>query len=95
MRSWLPANPDVEMFIDVGQLGRLARQVASLVPGADGMVPELPTDMPPIGFGLAFGPTDGEAHLEWAVVVPSEVVGLAVGNAISQAMGNVRGEAGG
>ena len=41
MRSWLPANPDVEMFIDVGQLGRLARQVASLVPGADGMVPEL------------------------------------------------------
>ena len=95
MRSWLPANPDVEMFIDVGQLGRLARQVASLVPGADGMVPELPTDMPPIGFGLAFGPADGEARLEWAMVVPSEVVGLAVGNAISQAMGDVRGEGGG
>ena len=95
MRSWLPANPDVEMFIDVGQLGRLARQVASLVPGADGLVPELPTDMPPIGFGLAFGPADGEARLEWAMVVPSEVVGLAVGNAISQAMGDVRGEGGG
>jgi imidazoleglycerol phosphate dehydratase HisB len=28
-------------------------------------------------------------------VVPSEVVGLAVGNAISQAMGDVRGEGGG
>ena len=95
MRPWLPANSDVEMFIDVGQLGRLARQVASLVPGADGMVPELPTDMPPIGFGLSFGPVDGEARLEWAMVVPSEVVGLAVGNAISQAMGNVRGEGGG
>ena len=94
MRSWLPANPDVEMFIDVGQLGRLARQVASLVPGADGMVPELPADMPPIGFGLAFGPVDGEARLEWAMVVPSEVVGLAVGNAISQAMEGVRGEGG-
>lgn len=95
MRSWLPTNPDVEMFIDVGQLGRLARQVASLVPGADGMVPELPTDMPPIGFGLAFGRAGEEARLEWAMVVPSEVVGLAVGNAISQAMGDVRGEGGG
>ena len=69
--------------------------MASLVPGADGMVPELPKDMPPIGFGLSFGPVDGEARLEWAMVVPSEVVGLAVGNAISQAMGTVRGEGGG
>ena len=95
MRSWLPTDPDVEMFIDVGQLGRLARQVASLVPGADGVVPELPTDMPPIGFGLSFGPVADAAHLEWAMVLPSEVVGIAVGSVISEAMGNLRGEGGG
>ena len=84
MQSWLPANPDFEMFIDVGQLGKLARQIAALFPGGAGMIPELPLSMPPIGVGVSFGLVDERASLEWAVVVPSEVVGVAVGNTIEQ-----------
>ena len=84
MQSWLPADPDFEMFIDVGQLGKLARQIAALFPGGAGMIPELPLSMPPIGVGVSFGIVDERASLEWAVVVPSEVVGVAVGNTIEQ-----------
>ena len=84
MQSWLPPNPDFEMFIDVGQLGKLARQIAALFPGGSEMIPELPRSMPPIGVGVAFGLVDQKASLEWALVVPSEVVGVAVGNAIEQ-----------
>ena len=84
MQSWLPPNPDFEMFIDVGQLGKLARQIAALFPGGSEMIPALPRSMPPIGVGVAFGLVDQKASLEWAVVVPSEVVGVAVGNAIEQ-----------
>lgn len=84
MQSWLPADPDFKMFIDVGQLGKLARQIAALFPGGAGLIPELPLTMPPIGVGVAFGLVDEKASLEWAVVVPSEVVGVAVGNAIEQ-----------
>ena len=79
MQSWLPADPDFEMFIDVGQLGKLARQIAALFPGAAGMIPELPLTMPPIGVGVAFGLVEEKASLEWSLVVPSEVVGAAVG----------------
>ena len=84
MQSWLPPNPDFEMFIDVGQLGKLARQIAALFPGGSEMIPALPRSMPPIGVGVAFGLVDQKASLEWALVVPSEVVGVAVGNAIEQ-----------
>ena len=80
MGSWMPAKPSVQAFIDVGRLAGLARQVAGLVPGAEGMVPELDDTMPPIGFGLGLAPADaGTALLEWGLVVPSEVVGTAVG----------------
>ncbi|MBC01973.1 MAG: hypothetical protein CMJ34_01535 [Phycisphaerae bacterium] len=80
MESWMPANPSVQAFIDVGRLAGLARQVAGLVPGAEGMVPELDDTMPPIGFGLGLEGSDGgHALLEWGIVVPSEVVGTAVG----------------
>jgi hypothetical protein len=84
MQSWLPTDPDFKMFIDVGQLGKLARQIAALFPGGAELIPELPLSMPPIGVGVAFGLVDEKASLEWAVVVPSEVVGVAVGNAIEQ-----------
>ena len=80
MESWMPAKPSVQAFIDIGRLAGLARQVAGLIPGGEGIVPALDDTMPPIGFGLGLVPADeGTALLEWGLVVPSEVVGTAVG----------------
>ena len=80
MGSWMPEKPSMQAFIDIGRLAGLARQVAGLVPGAEGMVPQLDDTMPPIGFGLGLGSSDGgTALLEWGLVVPSEVVGAAAG----------------
>ncbi len=94
MREWLPANPGFEVFLDVGRLVGLARQVASLVPGADGMVPEVPEAMPPIGFAMGLGRIDSDAVLGWGLVVPSEVMGAAIGTGIEQAMSAVGGGGG-
>ena len=80
MASWMPEKPSVQAFIDLGRLANLARQVAGLVPGAEGLIPALDDTMPPIGFGLGMKSSDGgTALLEWGLVVPSEVVGTAVG----------------
>lgn len=86
MREWLPAKPGLEMFLDVGRLVGLARQVASLVPGADGMIPEVPEAMPPIGFAMGLRRIESDAVLGWGLVVPSEVMGAAIGTGIEQAM---------
>ena len=86
MREWLPAKPGLEMFLDVGRLVGLARQVASLVPGADGMIPEVPQAMPPIGFAMGLRRIESDAVLGWGLVVPSEVMGAAIGTGIEQAM---------
>lgn len=86
MREWLPSNPGLEVFLDVGRLAGLARQVASLVPGADAAVPEIPEAMPPIGFAMRMQPDAGAAVLSWGLVVPSEVVGAAIGTGLQQAM---------
>jgi len=80
MGSWMPSDPSMQAFIDVGRLAMLARQVARLVPGGEDLVPELDDTMPPIGFGLGLVPEDdGSARLEWGLVIPSEVVGTAIG----------------
>ncbi|MCP4835729.1 MAG: hypothetical protein GY895_13320 [Phycisphaera sp.] len=80
MGSWMPRNPSVQAFIDVGRLAGLARQVAGLVPGGEGLVPALDDTMPPIGFGLALVAAEANtARVEWGLVVPSEIVGAAAG----------------
>ncbi len=93
MRGWLPDAPGLEVFIDVGRLTGLARQVASLIPGAEAAIPEVPETMPPIGFGLALRPVDGEARVSWGLVVPSEVIGAAVGAGMRQMMDGAIGGA--
>lgn len=80
MGSWLPRDPGMEMFLDLGRLADLARQVAKLVPGADRAIPTLGDAMPPVGFGLGLQQGDGgSARIEWGAVVPSEVIGTLVG----------------
>ncbi len=80
MASWLPPDPGLEMFLDLGRLADLARQVAKLVPGADQAIPKLGDAMPPVGFGLGLVQGDaGSARIEWGAVVPSEVIGTLVG----------------
>ncbi len=93
MRDWLPASPGFELFIDVGRLAGLARQVASLLPGGEAVVPELPEAMPPVGIGLGLEPAGDDARIAWGVIVPSEVIGAAVGAGMQQAMNAVGGGA--
>ena len=76
----------------MGRIARLARQVATLVPGGEQIVPDLDLEMPPIGFGLSLSPSANEsAVLEWGAVVPSEVIGITVGLAISDLLGAPEG----
>jgi hypothetical protein len=93
MREWLPTSPGLEVFIDVGRLAGLARQVASLLPGAGGVVPEIPEAMPPIGFGLSLERAGDDGRVAWGVIVPSEVIGAAVGAGMRQAMDAAAGGA--
>jgi hypothetical protein len=73
MRSWLPEGSQAVGFVGVGQFGRLLKQLARMVPGgAEAFLPELATNIEPIGFGLEIGP----GTFESAVVVPSGVLGL-------------------
>ncbi|MEC8320313.1 MAG: hypothetical protein VX012_02815 [Planctomycetota bacterium] len=92
MSGWMPAAPGMQAFVDVGRIARLARQVATLVPGGEQIVPDLDLEMPPIGFGLSLSPSANEsAVLEWGAVVPSEVIGITVGLAISDLLGAPEG----
>ena len=93
MRDWLPTSPGLEVFIDVGRLAGLARQVASLLPGAGGAVPEISEAMPPIGFGLSLERAGDDGRVAWGVIVPSEVIGAAVGAGMRQAMDAAAGGA--
>jgi hypothetical protein len=73
MRSWLPEGPQAVGFVGVGQFGRLLKQLARMVPGgAEAFLPEIATNIEPIGFGLEIGP----GTFESAVVLPSGVLGL-------------------
>ncbi|MCA9284206.1 MAG: hypothetical protein KDA22_03255 [Phycisphaerales bacterium] len=73
MHDFMLARPDVEAYIGVGQLGRLLKQVAQLVPGgADAMLPEIDVATEPIGYALEV--SDGS--IEAASVMPASVVGL-------------------
>jgi hypothetical protein len=72
MREWLPRNAQVVGFVGVGQFGRLLRQLAGLVPGGLPNLPEIATNIEPIGVGLAIG----EHRVETTLVLPAGVVGL-------------------
>ena len=80
MRGWMVPQPDLEAFIDIGRIGKLARQMTKLIPGAGGMSIPVPENIPPLGFGMAVG----DAKVEMGIVVPSEVVGAIVGLSMQQ-----------
>ena len=82
MREWMLEAPDLEVFIDAGRLGSVAGQMMKLVPGAGEMVMPFPEQMPPVGFSLAVA----DSTLEMALVIPSEVVGAAIGLGMQQVM---------
>lgn len=71
--EWLIEDADVEGFVGVGQFGKLLQQLASIVPGGEGVeLPRIPTSVEPIAFALDL--RDGAA--ESALVVPTGVLGL-------------------
>ncbi|MCH2161705.1 MAG: hypothetical protein MK085_07500 [Phycisphaerales bacterium] len=77
MRGWFITNPDMEMFIDMGEIGKLISQMMKVIPGGGGMVVQIPEDMPPIGVALGVD----KGRVSTAVVVPSEVIGAIIGTA--------------
>lgn len=82
MRRWMLESPDLEVFLDVGRLGAVVGQMMKLVPGMGDMVMMFPEQMPPVGFSLAVE----DSTLEMSLVVPSEVVGAAIGFGMQQIM---------
>ncbi|MBL9120700.1 MAG: hypothetical protein JNL80_12395 [Phycisphaerae bacterium] len=91
-REWLIDRPDkgradVELYIGVGQFGKLFKQVLTLVPGGDQMqAPDIPTSVEPVAFALE---VDSGA-IESATVIPSGVLGVAFDGVKSQVMGGQR-----
>ena len=77
MRGWFIDNPDMELFIDVGRIGKLANQMMKVIPGGGGMAISIPEEMPPIG--VAMGVDQGNVSM--SMVIPSEVIGAMVGMA--------------
>ena len=82
MRGWMIDSPDIEAFLDAGRLGSLVSQLMKIIPGSEQMVLPFPEQMPPIGFSLGVN----ASTLEMAVIVPSEVVGAAIGTGMQQVM---------
>ena len=73
LRRWLPVNAQAVGFVGVGQFGKLLKQVARMVPGGgEAMLPEIPTNIEPVAFGLAVRP----GSVETALVLPAGVLGL-------------------
>jgi hypothetical protein len=71
--DWLIEDADIEGFVGVGHFGKLLQQLASIVPGGEGIpLPQIPTSVEPIAFALDL--RDGAA--ESALVVPTGVLAL-------------------
>ncbi|MFO0963928.1 MAG: hypothetical protein U0625_13630 [Phycisphaerales bacterium] len=73
MQPWLVPDPDLVVFLGVGELLDAARQVAGALPGGAGeMLPEPPAGLEPVAGALRAKGGDWEA----ALVVPSSVLAL-------------------
>jgi hypothetical protein len=83
MEPWLVPDPDVAVFLGVGELLGAAQQVAEMIPGADGaMLPAPAERMEPVGLAVRCK----DATWEVAVVVPSGVLALGWDAAKAQLM---------
>jgi hypothetical protein len=82
MSPWLITDADAVVFVGVSQLLTAARQVAESIPGgAVDMVPMAPEGLEPIAAAIR----SRDATWEFALVVPSGVLGVAFDAAKSQA----------
>ena len=82
MRSWLVAEPDVEVLLGVGTFGKLVQQLARTVPMIDpSMIPTIPKGTPPVAFDLAMG----DGSVETATVIPTGVIAVVYDQMMEQA----------
>lgn len=92
MRSWLMADPDIEIAIGFGSLGKLLNQLARSFPMIEpDDVPQIPEGTPPVVIDLGY--LDSTA--EMALVVPSGVIGLVLEPAMKEATRRARRPGGG
>jgi hypothetical protein len=77
-REWLIDRPelggaDIEGFLGIGQFGKLLQQIASLIPGGEGIqLPQIPTSVEPVAAALEVD----RGTVETAIVIPSGVLAL-------------------
>jgi hypothetical protein len=82
MRKFLLPDADIELFVSVGQLGKLMKQVAGMVPGAADSVPDIDPGVEPIGFALEAD----AAAIETSLLIPAGVLTLFFDQAKAQFM---------
>jgi hypothetical protein len=76
MVPWLVPDADAVALLGAGELLGAARQVAAMVPGGDpAMVPEAPRGLEPVALALR----SNAGTWEMAAVVPSRIIGVAIG----------------
>lgn len=87
-REWLIDRPDlgradVEIYVGLGQFGKLIKQVMTLVPGgAQAPVIDIPTSIEPLAFAIEVD----KGTVETAAVVPSGALSFAVSGMMTQMM---------
>jgi hypothetical protein len=92
-REWLIDRPevgraDVEVYIGVGQFGKLFQQVLTLVPGGDQIqAPQIPTSVEPVAMAMEVD----SGTVETAIVIPSGVFALAFDQIRAQLTGQPSG----
>ena len=81
IRTWLPPDADLEVFIGVGEIGRLLGQLANnpLLSGLE--IPQIDPRTRPVAFGMSV--QDG--RIETAVVIPADVLTLFIDLGLTQA----------
>lgn len=72
MRTWLPPDADIEVFLGVGSMGNLITQVAGVFQLDPSVIPQIDPDTKPVAVGIEVG--DGTIETAW--VFPSDVLAL-------------------
>ncbi len=87
MRNMMPATSGAEVYINVAQLFQMVKQVAASF-GAQGRMPELDANLPPIGFGAALQ----DRGLETSLVIPAGILAVTIDQAMQQMANRDHGE---
>ena len=83
-RRWLPPAPDIELYLGLGQFGRIARGILNragrLVPWAKAMALNLDKSTRPVALGIE---VDG-GGIESGLVIPPEVLAVVIDRVMDQ-----------